>query len=282
MIRIFSDTAANLSPSMIEQYNIEVVDFQFYLDEKEFDNNLGMKKFYDAIRNGAKTRTSLIPVGKFSDAFEKYLSQGDDVIYVGLSSGVSGTLNSSRLAKEELDEKYPERKIGVIDSYGAGLGEGMIAIQASRLVSQGLAFDEIMSQLEEYKWHVCQYFTVDDLKYLKNTGRVSFVVAFAGNALKIKPVLTGSEDGHIIVVDKAIGTNNSYKKICDKYVQLVKDKTSTVYISHADNLEGANYLKNLLVQNGLLGDCIIEMHEPMSGTHLGPGAVALFFEGIKK
>ena len=142
--------------------------------------------------------------------------------------------------------------------------------------------EAIRDELIKLRGKICQYFTVDDLKYLKRTGRISSTAAFVGNALKIKPILTGSEDGHIILIDKAIGVNNAYKQLANKYEQLAEDKNDDVYITHTDNEKGALFLLDKLKEKGLKGQCHISIHEPMTGSHLGPGSVALFFKGIHK
>ena len=283
MIRVVSDTAANLSKELIDKLKITIVNFQYFVDGKLQGNDFDGKKYYDSIRNGAETKTSLISVGQFVETFEEIISKGEEVLFVGLSSGVSGTINSATLAKQQICHERPESKIEIIDSLAAGMGEGMLAIEASKLVSNTKnTLETIRDELLKLRGKICQYFTVDDLKYLKRTGRISSTAAFVGNALKIKPILTGSEDGHIILIDKAIGVNNAYKQLANKYEQLAEDKNDDVYITHTDNEKGALFLLDKLKEKGLKGQCHISIHEPMTGSHLGPGSVALFFKGIHK
>ncbi|MGN1398728.1 MAG: DegV family protein [Erysipelotrichaceae bacterium] len=283
MIRVVSDTAANLPKDIIEKLNITIVNFQYYINGKLQGNDFNGKEYYDSIRNGAETKTSLISIGQFIETFEKILSNGDEIIYVGLSSGVSGTINSATLAKQQICQEKPGSKIEIIDSLAAGIGEGMLAIEAAKLIQNTKnTIESITEEVKKLRDKVGQYFTVDDLKYLKRTGRISSAVAFIGNALKVKPILTGSEDGHIIMVDKAVGVNNAYKQLADKYDQLVEDKNEDIFITHADNEKGALYLLEKVKEKGLKGKCRIELHEPMTGSHIGPGSVALFFKGIHR
>ena len=180
----------------------------------------GFRTKDELIENGAWkiVKNPLISVGQFAETFEEIISKGEEVLFVGLSSGVSGTINSATLAKQQICQERPESKIEIIDSLAAGMGEGMLAIEASKLVSNTKnTLEAIRDELLKLRGKICQYFTVDDLKYLKRTGRISSTAAFVGNALKIKPILTGSEDGHIILIDKAIGVNNAYKQLANKF-----------------------------------------------------------------
>ena len=164
MIRVVSDTAANLSKELIDKLKITIVNFQYFVDGKLQGNDFDGKKYYDSIRNGAETKTSLISVGQFVETFEEIISKGEEVLFVGLSSGVSGTINSATLAKQQICQERPESKIEIIDSLAAGMGEGMLAIEASKLVSNTKnTLEAIRDELIKLRGKICQYFTVDDL-----------------------------------------------------------------------------------------------------------------------
>ncbi len=286
MIKLFSDTSANLPVMINQKYNITILAFNYmvndvvvpYYDGVDFDG----KTFYDNMRKGARVKTSLVGTGIFEEAFEKEILDGNDIIYVGMSGGISGTANSARLAKEDLLEKYPNARIETFDSYAASLGEGLQVIRAAKLIEEGYSFEKIVEILYEERDRMCQYFTVDDLKYLKNTGRVSNAAAFVGNALSIKPILMGNEIGQIVNIDKARGFKNALKNLADRYDKLAADKTATIGIADADNREGTNYLIERLREKGFAGETLVVDYEPVTGSHVGPGTVAMFYYGIHK
>ena len=293
MFKIFVDSAANIPAVIVKKYDINVISFVNVVNGKEivnFDPNWTIeeerekgKEYYNAIRNGADVKTGLISIARFSEEFQKAFDEGYDVLYFSLSKNISGNFNSARLASLDLlDNPNNHHKIRLIDSLNASLAQGILAIYASEMRKEGKDIDEVADYLETCVPKMNGVFTVGDLKYLSHTGRIKGSVAFVGNALKIKPILTGSEDGHIILIDKAIGVNNAYKQLANKYEQLAEDKNDDVYITHTDNEKGALFLLDKLKEKGLKGQCHISIHEPMTGSHLGPGSVALFFKGIHK
>ena len=202
MIQIFTDTSANLPFAVTQERNITVVPFSYTVDgvqahyptDTEFDG----KAFYGAMLAGAMVKTSMVSVGAFLERFEPALAAGNDVLYVGMSGGISGTANSAAIAVDELREKYPERRLAAIDTYAASLGEGLQVLDAARMADAGVEFDEIVAHIERERHRMCQYFTVADLEYIKRNGRLSGVVALAWTLLNIKPILMGDETGHIV------------------------------------------------------------------------------------
>ena len=201
MTQLFTDTSANLPVEIIDEYGIEVVPFSYtidgveYIPEREFDG----KAFYAAMRAGSEVKTSMVNTGTFIERFKTALDAGKDVLYIGMSGGISGTANAALMAKQELDEEYPDRKIVVIDTLAASLGEGLFAIKAAEQLKDGVALDAIEEAIRAQVPSMCQSFTVDDLKYLKNTGRVSGAAAIIGNVLSIHPILIGDYEGKIVV-----------------------------------------------------------------------------------
>lgn len=286
MIRIFTDTSANLPFAVTQEKHISVVPFSYTVDGVEMkyptDTEFDGKAFFDAMLRGAMVKTSMVSVGAFLEQFEQALQAGNDVLYIGMSGGISGTANSAAIAVSELREKYPERKIAAVDTYAASLGEGLQVLAAVRMIEQGVGFDEVVAQIERGRHNMCQYFTVADLEYLKRNGRLSSVVALAGTILHIKPILMGDETGHIVQCGKVRGSQRALERLAEKYDALVSDRSAGIGIAHADNERGAETLLARLRERGFTGECMTVMYEPVTGSHVGPGTVALFFPGVHK
>ena len=284
MTQLFTDTSANLPVEIIDEYGIEVVPFSYtidgveYIPEREFDG----KAFYAAMRAGSAVKTSMVNAGTFIERFKTALDAGKDVLYIGMSGGISGTANAALMAKQELDEEYPDRKIVVIDTLAASLGEGLFVIKAAEQLKDGVALDAIEETIRAQVPSMCQSFTVDDLKYLKNTGRVSGAAAIIGNVLSIHPILIGDYEGKIVVKAKVRGMKRTLDALAERYAELALSKTETIGIAHADNEEGKEYLVQRLRDKGLTGKCLSVCYEPVTGSHVGPGTVALFFFGTDR
>lgn len=284
MTQLFTDTSANLPVEIIDEYGIEVVPFSYtidgveYIPEREFDG----KAFYAAMRAGSEVKTSMVNAGTFIERFKTALDAGKDVLYIGMSGGISGTANAALMAKQELDEEYPDRKIIVIDTLAASLGEGLFVIKAAEQLRDGVALDAIEEDIRVQVPSMCQSFTVDDLKYLKKTGRVSGAAAIIGNVLSIHPILIGDYEGKIVVKSKVRGMKRTLDALAERYAELALSKTETIGIAHADNEEGKAYLVQRLRDKGLTGKCLSVCYEPVTGSHVGPGTVALFFFGTDR
>lgn len=286
MIKLFTDTSANLPVSIIREYGIEVVPFSYTVNGKEVpysaETDFNGKAFYEAMRAGAEVKTSMINVSDFIAAFEQWIAKGDAVIYVGMSGGISGTAHSAKLAAEELLEKYPAAKIAAIDTYAASLGEGFLVIETAKMIERGDPFLKIVKKIELLRKNMCQFFTVDDLAYLRKGGRISGAAAVVGTVLNIKPILRGDENGKIVLCGKIRGFNKSMEALANKYDELVFDKTADVGIAHADNPEGAQRLEDILRAKGFSGELLKVVYEPVTGSHVGPGTIAMFFMGEHK
>ena len=284
MTQLFTDTSANLPVEIIDEYGIEVVPFSYtidgveYIPEREFDG----KAFYAAMRAGSEVKTSMVNAGTFIERFKTALDAGKDVLYIGMSGGISGTANAALMAKQELDEEYPDRKIVVIDTLAASLGEGLFVVKAAEQLRDGAALDTIEEDIRAQVPSMCQSFTVDDLKYLKKTGRVSGAAAIIGNVLSIHPILIGDYEGKIVVKSKVRGMKRTLDALAERYAELVLNKAETIGIAHADNEEGKAYLVQRLRDKGLTGKCLSVCYEPVTGSHVGPGTVALFFFGTDR
>lgn len=286
MIRIFTDTSANLPPALARQYHITVIPFRYTVGSEEFfapeDGSFDGEAFYAAMENGAEVKTSMINSFAFCEAFEKAALDGDDVLYIGMSSGISGTYGESVAAAREMKERYPERKFVTIDTLGASLGEGMQVLYAAKLAEQGLSLEEITQKTESILDYVCQYFTVGDLEYLRRGGRLSRISAVMGTILNIKPLLMGNEEGKIVLFHKARGRKRSLDALAEKYAELADDLSASVGIAHCACEDDAAYLEQKLRAKGCEGEVISVWYEPVTGSHVGPGTVALFFYGIHR
>lgn len=283
MFQIMTDTSANLPSALAREKNITVLPFFYYingarhacLDTKAFDQ----QNFYDAMREGADITTSQINPQTYIDAMKPLLEQGIDVLFVGMAGGISGAYHSAEIAAEELLAAFPERKILLVDSLGASLGEGMLALKAAALQREGRPVEEVHQFLLEYRFRMCNIFTVDDLKYLRKSGRLSNISSLLGTLLQIKPLLKGSAEGKIVAFSKVRGRKNSLQALAARYDEYVVDAGSqTIAIAHADCQKDANYLIELLKRNHPPKDVLTVCYEPVTGSHVGPGTIALFFE----
>ena len=280
------DSTTDLTLAQYAALDLHYVSLHFLLDGKEYPDDYGqslpMKTFFDAMAAGATTGTSQVTTGEFELYFRQFLEQGSDILHVSLSSGLSGCYHSACAARDMLLEEFPERKIAAIDTYAASLGEGLLVIEAARMLENGAPFSLIVEQISRRRHTMCQYFTVDDLAYLERGGRVSKAAAIVGTVLKIKPLLRGDDEGKIVLCGKTRGRKQSLTALADFYEKLVADKSEEIGIAHADDAAGAQFLLDALRQRGFTGECLTVCYEPVTGSHVGPGTVALFFQGIHR
>ena len=254
MIQIFTDTSANLPAAYIQKYSLRVIPLTYFVDGAEAHQDPAVdfdgKAYYDAMRSGTPVSTAMINLAAFLEPLHAALAAGDDVIYIGMSGGISGTAHAAALAAEELREKYPHAKIMTIDTYAASLGEGLQVLEAAELLRAGRSFEEVGDRILARRPHMCQFFTVDDLVYLKRGGRISGAAALVGSVLGIKPILRGDETGHIVSCGKVRGNKKAYAELADYFDKRALDKTARIGIAHADNREGTDYLLGLLRERG--------------------------------
>ncbi len=284
MFQILTDTSANLDTAVLQQRNIHVIPFHFYVDgQSHFCENTAKfdgKAFYDAIRAGARSTTSQISPQAYIDEMTPMLAAGDDVLFVSMSSGISGSFASSQVAAQHLSAEFPQRTIRLVDTRGASLGEGLLALRAADMRDAGTDIDETADAIFALHRNMCQIFTVEDLKYLRATGRVSGAAALVGSILQIKPLLKGDDEGKIVCFSKLRGRKRSIQAMAERYDELVKDaEAQTVGIAHADCPEDAEMLAALLRRNHPPKEIMTVVYEPVTGSHVGPGALALFFLG---
>ena len=250
MIQIFTDTSANLPAAYIQKYSLRVIPLTYFVDGAEAHQDPAVdfdgKAYYDAMRSGTPVSTAMINLAAFLEPLHAALAAGDDVIYIGMSGGISGTAHAAAMAVQELQEEFPERKIAAIDTYAASLGEGLLVLEAARMLENGAPFSLIVEQISRRRHTMCQYFTVDDLAYLERGGRVSKAAAIVGTVLKIKPLLRGDDEGKIVQCGKTRGRKQSLTALADFYEKLVADKSEEIGIAHADDAAGAQFLLRVL------------------------------------
>ena len=283
---VFVDGSANLPKSMLE--GISLLPCEYTLDGKpqtywgnidDFDGHT----FYDGLRKGKSAQTSLLNTQVFITGFTPVLKEGKDIIYVSMSSGISGTFNAARLAAQELMDEFEGRYIHIVDSLGCGFGNGLLAVRAARLSREGMDARKAAEVIDAEVPHTCQYFTVDDLNFLKKTGRVGGVTAMIGSVLNIKPILYGDRTGHIVSCAKVRGRKKAIEALAKKYEEKrVKSGEQTICISHGDCLQDAETLAALVRAVTPDVQITICQHEPFSGTHVGPGMLGLFFRGTER
>ena len=279
MVRIMTDNAANLPPELREQYNIRELRLTYTVDGRLIDGSAPFDghDFYEAMRRGAEVKTSMISPAAARDAIEPALAAGDDVLFLGISGGVSGTCWGVGLIAQELTAEYPGRRVQVLDTRGASLGEGLVVLEAAQMAQQGADMDTIIARAETLCGKMRQHFMVDDLKFLRKGGRLSGAAALAGTLLQIKPILQGDENGKIVVRTKERGRKKAMDTLVALYVGLVEDNSAPVGLSHAAAPAEALHLTTLLRQSGCTGPILTVCHEPVTGAHVGPGMLAMYF-----
>lgn len=286
-VRIYTDASSNLFHSILEKKGLDITvlpmtltlnNKEYYLYDQEVDVEEMSKTFYEDMKKGAKPRTSLTSPGLFRARVLEEISKGNEVIYVCLAGGISGTYQAASLMASEINQEQHKEVVKVINSKTAGLGEGMIAMYAYNLSKQGLSLQEIASKTEEYLTTVRSEFTVDSIKYLANTGRVSNFTAIVADVLMIKPLLYGSNEGKIEVTAKVHGRKGALKKLASQVEEHIKDKNSLVYIAHCNAPDDVEFFKKLLAQAGI-NNTETYFYDLVTGSHVGPGTIAVFYEG---
>ena len=282
---VFTDGCSNLPGSVLSQRKIQVLPFTYTINGEQIVYNGDIESFdshahYELLRAGELIQTSLANTQQFIDHFRPVLEAGQDVIYIGMSSGISGTYQASSIAAAELMEEFPDRRVRTIDSLGAGFGPGLLTILASDLREEGKTVDEAADFLDQKKMDLCEFFTVDDLMFLRRTGRLSTTGALVGTMLNIKPILRGDEEGHIVVCQKCRGRKKAVDTLAQLYETRVVDaENQIVAISHGDCLEEAQALAAKIHAIAPPKELIFCPHEPVTGSHVGPGMLAVFFFG---
>ena len=286
--KILTDSCCDLSAAMAEELELDVFPMTFVYSGKEYQHHLDHRmmdnhKFYEGLRAGASATTVAVNPAEWSGMARPYLQQGLDILILAFSSGLSATAANARLAATELAEEFPERKILVVDTLCASMGEGLFCYHVAKKRLSGATLEETRDYAESIKLQLCHWFTVDDLHFLKRGGRVSSTAAVVGTMLQIKPVLHVDNDGHLIPVSKVRGRRASLNGLVNEMMKTAIDpEHQTVFISHGDCLEDAEYVRRQVLEKLHVNEVFLNPIGPVIGAHSGPGTVALFFLGNKR
>ena len=281
---ISTDTSCDFPYEYVQQHQLPLVTLFYSIDDVMGPDGSptleNLKSFYNKMRQGALTKTQQASIEDTEKLFRTILSKGVDLLHIAFSSGLSGTANAARLAAETLKEEFPDRKIMVVDSLCASMGQGLLVDSAIRMKEAGKSIEEVAQWLEENIPHLCHLFTVEDLKYLQRGGRISKTTALVGTMIGIKPVLHVDDAGHLIPMEKVRGRKASLDALVAHMEKDAVDPASqTVFISHGDCRADAEYVADLVREKFGTQDIRIHSIGPVIGSHSGPGTVALFYLG---
>ena len=285
---IMTDSSCDLPAAMADEMGLTVLPLYVDIDGQKYVNYLdereiSFKDIYAKLRTKCPAKTSAVNMQDFIEPMDQLLSEGNDILYIGFSSGLSSTYDAGAMAAKELAERWPDRKIYTVDTLCASLGQGLLVWLAWKEKQNGRSIEEVRDFVEENKLHLCHWFTIDDLMFLKRGGRVSGATAVVGSMLSIKPVMHVDNEGHLIKVSTARGRKASIKALADEAEKRGIDlKDQTIFISHGDCEEDANYLADIMRSRFNVKDVVVNYVGPVIGAHSGPGTIALFFLGTER
>ena len=286
---IVTDSSSNLVEEMIDDFGLHVLPLTFMVDGEEYQSYLkgqhtDLKQFYTMMREGKVITTSLPNLAESEALMRGLLEQGRDILYLGFSSGLSGTFEATELLMRDLAAEFPERTLCAVDTLAASGGEGLLVWHAVQRARAGASIGEVRDWVEENKLHLAHWFTVDDLMFLFRGGRVSKTAAWAGTMLNIKPVMHVDDEGHLIPLEKVRGRKKSLNALVDHMeksaVQPIDQQM--VFITHGDCLEEAEYVAEQVKERFGVKEVVINYVDPVIGAHSGPGTMALFFLADKR
>ena len=281
---ILTDSCCDLPKELVAQLEIGVTPLQVAYDENTVfdDGAMAHSDFYNGIRQGKMPQTSAVNPDGWMKLMKPALKEGKDVLVLALSSGLSTTYQSAVIAAEDLKDKYPGRKILVVDSLAASIGLGLLVWNAARLREEGKDIDSVFAWAEEQKLHVCHWVTVNDLMHLKRGGRVSAATAVVGTMLQIKPVLVVNKEGRLDTAEKARGRKAAMKILVDRWEQTaLPEQRETVFVGHGDCPEDAGILEQMLKERGVK-NVIMSYVGNVIGSHTGPDVLVITFLGTSR
>ena len=283
---IITDSGTDFTNEMAAECDVKVIDLMVSVEGQEpiANSEIDAKELYAMLREKKGISTSAINLETAKEEMEKYLKEGKDVIYLGFSSGLSSTFHAGSLAADELREEYPDRRVYAVDTLCASLGQGLLVYFAAMMRKNGADIDEVKEFVEGKRLNLCHWFTVDDLFFLKRGGRVSGATAVVGTMLGIKPVMHVDDAGKLIKIGVARGRKASIDALFDKMKEAMEGdpKDATVFISHGDCIEDAEYLGNRIKNELGVKKLEIGYVGPVIGSHSGPGTLALFHLGTRR
>ncbi|MDY6228231.1 MAG: DegV family protein [Clostridium sp.] len=286
-IKLITDSACDLSIDYIRKNDIEVASLMVNLNGEFISDDLGQtlshEDFYKAVREGAMPSTTQVNVGTFYDLFNRYASKGETILYIGISSALSGTVSSAITARNMVLEEQPDAKIYVVDSLSVSVGEGALVYKAVEMIKNNIEIEEIVTYLEDIKRKVIHAITVDDLNHLKRGGRVSGTVAAVGSLLAIKPTLKIDNEGKVVAGEKVKGRKKALKNLVQQMKLKGEDvENQDIFICHADCIEDALEVKKMILEEFKVKEIIINSIGSVIGTHGGPGTLGLVFIGSER
>lgn len=281
-IKLITDSACDLPIEYIKENNIEFASLAVNIKGEFLIDDLGQTlkydDFYKMVREGEMPSTSQVNVGEFEEIFTKHVENGDSIIYIGLSSNLSGTFNSAAIAREMVLGKYPKADISIIDSLSASLGEGSLVYYACEMIKNGSSKEEVINWVEDNKRRVIHAITVDDLSHLKRGGRISGATAIVGGLLNIKPTLKFDNEGKVKPGNKIKGRKKVIKYLAEQVKEnAVNIEEQVIFICHGDCLSEAEVLKEIILSEVKPKGVIINSIGAVIGSHGGPGALAVIF-----
>ena len=280
--KIITDSCCDFPVDTYRQLDVDYVPLSLeFRGSVSLDrNDDSLKELYDGMRAGEGAKTSAVNPDTWANFMEPHLEKGLDVLVLAFSSGLSTTYQSAVIASQDLAEKYPDRTIRVVDTLAASLGQGLLVWHVCRQRDNGATLEEAAQWAEDNKQHICHWFTVDDLMHLKRGGRISAATAVVGTMLQIKPVLHVDAEGHLVNVSKARGRKAAIEALAKKLAELGSGyDNSTVFLSHGDCREEAEYLIGVLKEKYGVKEVLLSYVGSVIGSHAGPGTLALFFLG---
>lgn len=279
------NSTVDVPKEWLEERHVPVIPLKYTIDGETYTDMEGLsaKEFFDKLREGKMSTTSQVNPEEAAAELEPYIKEGKDILHLGFSSGLSGTLNSMKIAGEMLEEKYSEAKVIVIDTLCACLGEALLLYKALQQKEKGMSIDELAQWVEENKLHVCHNVTVDDLNHLHRGGRVSKTTAVLGTLVQIKPIIHMDDNGKLQVIGKERGRKKSLNKIVDMAVEQSKGwDNDIIMITHGDCIDDAEYVAKLVREKMGIDNILINNIGTVIGSHTGPGVVAVFCMGNKR
>ena len=284
---IITDSTSDLPQEYAAKLDLAIIPYVFQMEGREYFNYLDHREFpatdfYSALKEGKTASTSLVTEERYTQFFEPYLQQGKDILYMCLSTGLSGSYHQCKLAADALAEKYPGRKLEMIDSLCASMGQGLLAYYACKARDEGQSVTEAAQYIRDLIPHICHLVCVDDLNHLRRGGRVTGAAAFVGTMLSIKPILHVDDEGRLIPFAKVRGSNGALEYIVERMQKVTDGSSQIVFISHGDAPERAQKLADLIKSNLGLNSFVLSHIGPVVGAHAGPGTLALFFKGSKR
>ena len=282
---IVSDSTVDLPKEYLQSKQVPIISLSYIMDGVTYEemDGLSHKEFFEKLRAGSLPTTSQINPEQAREALEPFAKEGKDILYIGFSSGLSGSYNSVRMAAEDLKEEYPDINIIAIDSLCACMGEGLLLYKALELKEHGMSMEEIAEWVEANKLHICHNVTVDDLNHLHRGGRISKTTAVVGSMIKIKPIIHMSDEGKLVVIGKERGRKKSLVSIVDRMEKQMQGyDNDIVMITHGDCIEDAEFVKKQVEERFGIHNVMINGIGSVIGSHTGAGVVAVFFMGDKR